>query len=46
VTVTPADYNSSIPAGGSVTLGFLGNQGSTNPAPTGFTLNGGTCTTA
>jgi len=46
VTVTPADYTSSIPAGGSVTLGFLGNQGSTNPAPTDFTLNGDTCMTA
>jgi glucuronoarabinoxylan endo-1,4-beta-xylanase len=46
VTVTPVDYNNSIPAGGSVTVGFLADQGSTNPNPTGFTLNGGTCTTA
>jgi glucuronoarabinoxylan endo-1,4-beta-xylanase len=46
VTVTPADYTRSIPAGGSVTVGFLANQGSTNPAPTDFALNGGTCTTA
>jgi glucuronoarabinoxylan endo-1,4-beta-xylanase len=46
VTVTPADYNRAIPAGGSVTIGFLANQGSTNPTPTGFQLNGGTCTVA
>ncbi|WP_225851099.1 cellulose binding domain-containing protein [Streptomyces sp. HPF1205] len=46
VTITPVDYTSSIPAGGSVTVGFLANQGSTNPNPTGFTLNGGACTTA
>lgn len=46
VTVTPADYNRTIPAGGSVSIGFLANQGSSNPAPTSFTLNGGTCTTA
>ncbi len=46
VTVTPVDYTRAIPAGGSVSVGFLANQGSTNPAPTSFTLNGGTCTTA
>ncbi|MDD1059922.1 cellulose binding domain-containing protein [Streptomyces cocklensis] len=46
VTVTPADYTRSIPSGGSITVGFLADQGSTNPAPTGFTLNGGACTTA
>ena len=46
VTVTPVDYTRTIPAGGSVSIGFLANQGSTNPAPTAFTLNGGTCTTA
>jgi glucuronoarabinoxylan endo-1,4-beta-xylanase len=44
VTVTPVDYTTSIPAGGSVTVGFLADQGGTNPAPTSFTLNGGTCT--
>jgi glucuronoarabinoxylan endo-1,4-beta-xylanase len=46
VTVTPVDYTRSIPSGGSITVGFLANQGTTNPAPTGFKLNGGTCTTA
>lgn len=45
VTVTPVDYTRSIPAGGSVLVGFLANQGSTNPAPAAFTLNGGACTT-
>ncbi|MEU2358925.1 cellulose binding domain-containing protein [Streptomyces misionensis] len=40
------DYTSSIPAGRSVTVGFLADQGSTNPAPTSFTRNGGTCTSA
>ncbi len=46
VTVTPVDYTSSIPAGGSVTVGFLADQNGTNPAPTGFTLNGAACTSA
>ncbi|CAG7647031.1 cellulose binding domain-containing protein [Actinacidiphila bryophytorum] len=46
VTVTPADYTRTIPAGGSVTIGFLATQGATNPNPSGFTLNGGTCTSA
>lgn len=46
VTVTPADWSRTIPAGGSVTVGFISSRGSTNPAPASFTLNGGTCTTA
>jgi glucuronoarabinoxylan endo-1,4-beta-xylanase len=46
VKVTPVDYTRAIPAGGSVTVGFIAGQGSTNPAPTAFTLNGGSCTTA
>lgn len=45
VTVAPASYTSTIPAGGSVTVGFIGGKGSTNTAPTAFTLNGTTCTT-
>jgi glucuronoarabinoxylan endo-1,4-beta-xylanase len=44
VTITPADYTRTIPAGGSITVGFLANQGSSNPSPTDFTLNGATCT--
>ncbi|SHN30176.1 cellulose binding domain-containing protein [Actinacidiphila paucisporea] len=46
VTVAPVDYTRAIPAGGSVSIGFLADQGGTNPAPTAFTLNGGACTTA
>ncbi|MDX3233070.1 cellulase family glycosylhydrolase [Streptomyces sp. ME19-01-6] len=45
VTVTPASYTSTIPAGGSVTLGFTANKGSTNSAPTAFTLSGSACAT-
>ncbi|MFD8303646.1 cellulase family glycosylhydrolase [Streptomyces sp. NPDC059690] len=44
VTVTPASYTTTIPAGGSVTVGFIANKGSTNTAPTAFTLNGSACT--
>ncbi|MDT0347458.1 cellulase family glycosylhydrolase [Streptomyces litchfieldiae] len=46
VSVAPASYTRAIPAGGSVTLGFVAGRGATNTAPTGFTLNGGTCATA
>ncbi|MER8007014.1 cellulase family glycosylhydrolase [Streptomyces sp. NPDC094149] len=45
VTVTPASYTTTIPAGGSVTVGFIASKSSTNTAPTAFTLNGSTCTT-
>ncbi|MEV6959843.1 cellulase family glycosylhydrolase [Streptomyces sp. NPDC051207] len=43
VTVTPASYTTTIPAAGSVTLGFTAAKGSTNRSPSTFTLNGGTC---
>ncbi|MCX4852327.1 cellulase family glycosylhydrolase [Streptomyces canus] len=43
VTVTPASYTHTIPAGGSVTVGFIGSKGATNTAPTAFTLNGAAC---
>ncbi|WAL70390.1 cellulose binding domain-containing protein [Kitasatospora sp. YST-16] len=43
VSVTPADYTRTIPAGGSVTLGFIATQGATNPAPAAFALNGAAC---
>ncbi|MFJ4616856.1 cellulase family glycosylhydrolase [Streptomyces sp. NPDC088812] len=46
VSVTPASYTTAIPAGGSVTVGFIGAKGTTNTAPTAFTLNGTACTTA
>ncbi|MBI0293867.1 cellulase family glycosylhydrolase [Streptomyces sp. PRKS01-29] len=45
VTVTPASYTATIPAGGSVTLGFTAGKGATNSAPTAFTLDGGACAT-
>lgn len=45
VSVAPASYTSTIAAGGSVTVGFIGAKGTTNPAPTAFTLNGSTCAT-
>ncbi|MES4905868.1 MULTISPECIES: cellulase family glycosylhydrolase [unclassified Streptomyces] len=45
VTVAPAAYTSTIPAGGSVTLGFTANRGGTNSAPTAFTLSGSACAT-
>ena len=44
VTVTPASYTSTIPAAGSVTIGFTGTKTTTNTSPTAFTLNGGACT--
>ncbi|MDG9723095.1 cellulase family glycosylhydrolase [Streptomyces sp. DH41] len=45
VRVAPASYTSTIPAGGTVTLGFTGGKGAANTAPTGFSLNGAACTT-
>lgn len=45
VTVTPAGYTSTIPAGGSVTIGLMGTERSTNLAPPYFTLNGTICAT-
>ncbi|GAA5206651.1 cellulase family glycosylhydrolase [Streptomyces thinghirensis] len=45
VSVAPASYTSTIPAGGTVTLGFTGGKGGTNTAPAGFSLNEAACTT-
>ncbi|MFJ8146386.1 cellulase family glycosylhydrolase [Streptomyces sp. NPDC096048] len=45
VRVVPASYTSTIPAGGTVTLGFTGGKGGTNTAPTRFSLDGAACTT-
>ncbi|MGW2914765.1 cellulase family glycosylhydrolase [Streptomyces asoensis] len=45
VSVAPASYTSTVPAGGSVTVGFIGSKGAANTAPTAFTLNGGACAT-
>ncbi|WP_049564893.1 cellulase family glycosylhydrolase [Streptomyces sp. SBT349] len=46
VTVTPASYTATIPAGGSVTLGFTASKGSANAEPSEFTLSGGACSTS
>ncbi|MFC9889337.1 cellulase family glycosylhydrolase [Streptomyces pilosus] len=43
VTVTAASYTATIPASGSVTLGFTGSRSATNPSPTAFSLNGADC---
>jgi len=43
VTVTNAAWNGSLAAGGTATFGFNGGFGSTNTAPTSFTLNGTLC---
>ena len=40
VTVTNANYNGSIPPGGTVTFGFNGSWGTINPIPTSITVNG------
>ena len=45
VSVTSASYNGSIAPGSSVSIGFQGTWTSSDAAPTGFTLNGATCTT-
>ncbi|GAA3866391.1 cellulase family glycosylhydrolase [Streptomyces lacrimifluminis] len=46
VSVTPAAYTATIPAAGSVSVGFIGTKGATNAVPTSFTLNGTTCATS
>ncbi|MEV0175780.1 cellulase family glycosylhydrolase [Streptomyces sp. NPDC050803] len=46
VSVASASWTSTIPAAGSVTVGFTGTKGTTNASPTTFTLNGATCTTS
>ncbi|RSN68351.1 protein kinase domain-containing protein [Actinomadura sp. WAC 06369] len=43
VTVTPADWNRSIPAGGTVEFGFLGSGAGGGGTPEGFVLNGSRC---
>ncbi|MGV9450278.1 cellulase family glycosylhydrolase [Streptomyces sp. NPDC003635] len=46
VSVTAASWTSTIPAAGSVTVGFTGTKNTTNAPPTTYTLNGGTCGTS
>ncbi|MFC8879169.1 cellulase family glycosylhydrolase [Streptomyces ardesiacus] len=45
VSVAPASYTSTIPAGGTVTLGFTAHKGAVNTAPSAFSLNGTSCAT-
>jgi lysophospholipase L1-like esterase len=44
VSVKNMPYNKTIPAGGSITLGFNISYSGSNAKPTGFTLNGTNCT--
>jgi poly(hydroxyalkanoate) depolymerase family esterase len=46
VTATNASYDGSIPAGGSVSIGFQATHTGNAGAPTGFTLNGASCSIA
>ncbi|CAM5613691.1 cellulase family glycosylhydrolase [Streptomyces griseomycini] len=46
VSVTAASYTATIPASGSVTLGFTASRSDANPIPTAFSLNGATCSVA
>ncbi|TDV44941.1 extracellular catalytic domain type 1 short-chain-length polyhydroxyalkanoate depolymerase [Actinophytocola oryzae] len=46
VTATPASYNATIGAGGSVSFGFQANHTGNAAEPTSFALNGTTCTVA
>ncbi|MFF7790764.1 cellulase family glycosylhydrolase [Streptomyces sp. NPDC007991] len=43
VSVAAAPYTATIPAAGSVTLGFTASRAAVNPSPTAFTLNGAAC---
>jgi len=43
VTVRPASYNPAIAAATTTSIGFNGSYASSNPAPTGFALNGTRC---
>jgi Cellulose binding domain len=44
VTITSENYNSTIAAGASTSIGFQGTWTTSNAAPTSFTLNGTACT--
>ncbi|MGC4807237.1 glycoside hydrolase family 6 protein [Micromonospora sp. DT233] len=44
ITVRNSPWNGSVPAGGTISVGFQGTYSGTSlPTPTGFTLNGGSC---
>ncbi|MFE2048482.1 cellulose binding domain-containing protein [Streptomyces sp. NPDC059459] len=42
-TATAADHNASVPAGGSLSFGFIASWRGRNAPPDGFTLNGREC---
>jgi hypothetical protein len=44
VTVTQTSWNGKLGTNATVSPGFNGSFGTTNPVPTSFTLNGNTCT--
>lgn len=44
VTATNAAWNGGLGTGATVSFGFNGSWSGSNPAPTGFSLNGTTCT--
>ncbi|GAA4458963.1 glycoside hydrolase family 9 protein [Phytohabitans houttuyneae] len=46
VTGTNESWNGSVPAGGSLSVGFNASHTGTNPRPTAFTVNGAACTVA
>ena len=46
VTATNVSYNGAIAAGGSTSIGYQATHTGNSGAPTGFALNGATCTTA
>jgi mannan endo-1,4-beta-mannosidase len=46
VTATNLSYNRALAPNASVSIGFNGTYSGANTAPTSFTLNGSTCTTA
>ncbi|MGW3863812.1 cellulase family glycosylhydrolase [Streptomyces sp. NPDC005047] len=46
VSVVPASYTATIPAGATVTLGFTAGKGAANTAPAAFRLNGSDCARA
>jgi hypothetical protein len=46
VTATNLSWNQTIPANGSIGIGFNGTYSGGNTAPTAFTLNGATCALA
>jgi cellulase/cellobiase CelA1 len=45
VTATSASYDATIPASGSVTIGFTGTFSTSDAAPASFAVNGTACAT-